>query len=301
MSRTPQANHGVARKGAFVIALSLCAYAAVGISGADESAMRAFEESARQWQTSPEFRWISTDYCIRGSRALRTLPFRVPGRSLVVAVRSLPFLPQRFAINSTSRAHYENFSKGPLSAYLHLCGEQSVPEFANVLESAGAGAEPARADLRRFLDSFHMDGPVCSDDGALESVATLLRDTEPRRPLTVRHNIGPLLVPHIRTIALQLDVPEEASAMSPEQQLAVLERLDAHVRRHDPELWRTKQLSDFCGGVWAQVFGTSYGLVIWPLIFLHRSGLVLLVVLLVRAALRAGRRGGTTAHVVTSD
>jgi hypothetical protein len=95
-----------------------------------------------------------------------------------------------------------------------------------------------------------------------------------------------LLGPHLREIARQLKVPEAPADMSPEQQRAVLERLDAHVRRHDPELWRTKQLSDFCGGVWAQVFGPSYRLVIQPLILLHQASQFLLIVLLAGIAFR---------------
>ena len=292
----PVNNRRIQRVGFF--ATAFCAFAAFGISGTDESAMRGFEEAARHWQANPEFRSISTDYCVRGSRALRTRAYFLRARSLVVAIRSAPFLPRRFAINPTSRAHYDNFGKGPLSAYLHLCSEQSVPEFARVLESVGRREEPSTTELRQFLDAFHMDVPVCTDEGALDSVRSLLHDMDARRPIAIRQNVGPLLVPHIHEIAHQLKVPEAAPDMSPEQQFAVLERLDAHVRRHDPELWRTKQLSDFCGGVWAQVFGPSYRLLIEPLILLHQAGQFLLIVLLARIAFVASAGARTNADRV---
>jgi hypothetical protein len=64
----------------------------------------------------------------------------------------------------------------------------------------------------------------------------------------------------VATIAAELGLPADAEAMTPEQQYAVFDRLDAHVRQHDPELWRTKQVSDCVGGIWGQVFSkpTSY-------------------------------------------
>ena len=65
-------------------------------------------------------------------------------------------------------------------------------------------------------------------------------------------------------------MPDDPQAMSFEQQLAVLERLDLEVRQTDPELWRTKQLSDFCGGVWAQVLAPSYLLITTPILAAHQ-------------------------------
>jgi hypothetical protein len=74
--------------------------------------------------------------------------------------------------------------------------------------------------------------------------------------------------------------------MTPEQQRAVLERLDDHVRRHDLELWRTKQVSDFCGGFWAQVFGPPYNTLLVPFLTAHSVSRILLVLALLGLLLR---------------
>jgi hypothetical protein len=284
-----------ARRVGLVLTVVLLGLLAFGISGTDEAAIRAFDEAADRWQTNPEFRSVATEYCVRGSGALRTRPLLVRARRLIVAMRSLPLLPRRLAMSPTSRSHYENFSNGPLCAYLFLCGEQSVPEFVAVLEACGHTPEATDAELRLFLDSFHMDVSVCKDAGAIRSAAALVHDTAPQRPFAIRHSIGPLLVPHIRTIARQLRVPEDPAKMTPEQQLAVLERLDAHVRRHDPELWRTKQLSDFCGGVWAQAFSPPYQRAIKPLVAMHRMGAPALIALTVWFSIRRRRSEGRIA------
>ena len=43
-----------------------------------------------------------------------------------------------------------------------------------------------------------------------------------------------------------------------EQQLALLRALDKELRQRDPERWRTKQVSDFLSGIWAQGYGMMY-------------------------------------------
>jgi hypothetical protein len=277
-----------------------CAFMAFGLSGSDDAAVRAFDEAATSWQTDPDFRRVAMDYCVLGSRAVRTRLFGIHAGGVVMAVRSIPGVPSRFAVNPTSQLHYERFAQGPLCAYLHLCSEQSVPDFAGVVEKAATPA--ADPDPRSFLDAYHMDIPLCTDAGALQSTSSLLRDVDGRRPLTVRENIGPLLAPHIAGLARDLQVPEDPQAMTPAQQQAVLDRLDARVRRDDPELWRTKQLSDFCGGVWAQVFGPPYHWVTRPVIVAHAvawPGLVALAAWTFyrRGRRRAGREAGTPVAV----
>jgi hypothetical protein len=271
---------------AWIGALVLCLAAAFSVSPSDEAAARGFLERAADWQRNPEFRGVAIDYCVRGSRALRTRPFMIPARSLVLGVRSLPGMPKQYAVNDTSFAHYDAFSRGPLSAYLFLCDEQSVPNFASELEVVAQGGEP-----RRFLDAFHMDAPVCKDAGAVASVTALLRDTSANRPFVHRENVGSLLLPHVRAVARELGFPQDPSLMTADQQGAVLNRLDARVRSADRELWRTKQLSDFCCGVWAQVFGPEYGYVITPLLILRQFGWVGMILLLAVLLLRRRRAG----------
>jgi hypothetical protein len=269
---------------AWIVAFVLCLAAAFSLSPSDEAAARGFLERAAIWQHNPEFRGVAIEYCVRGSRALRTRPFGIQARSLVLGARSLPGMPKRYAVNDTSFAHYDAFSRGPLSAYLFLCDEQSVPSFVAALEEMGQGGEP-----RRFLDAFHMDAPVCKDVGAVSSVTALVRDTSAGKPFVRRENVGPLLLPHVGAVAQALGFAADPASMTPDQQGAVLDRLDAHVRTADPELWRTKQLSDFCCGVWAQVFGPEYGYVIKPMLLLHQVGWVGMVLLL--AILLRRRRG----------
>jgi hypothetical protein len=140
-----------------------------------------------------------------------------------------------------------------------------------------------------------MEQPVCADAGAVSSVALLVRETSAaERPFVLRVNVGPLLLPHVGAVARELGLPEHPAAMTPAQQHAVLERLDARVRTADPELWRTKQLSDFCSGVWAQVFGPEYGYVITPVLVLHRAGWVGMIVLLLMLVRRRRRSGSPT-------
>jgi hypothetical protein len=269
----------------WIVAFVLCLAAAFSVSPSDEAAARGFLEQAARWQSNPEFRTVAIDYCVCGSRALRTRPFMVSARSLVLGVRSVPGLPKQYAVNDTSFAHYDAFSRGPLSAYLFLCDEQSVPDFVGALEDVGQGGDP-----RRLLDAFHMEAPVCKDLGAVSSATGLARDTSAGKPFVYRQNVGPLLLAHVRAVAHELGVPGDPASMTPDQQSAVLDRLDAQVRSTDPQLWRTKQLSDFCCGVWAQVFGPEYGYVITPLLLLHQLGWVGMVLLL--AILLRRRRGG---------
>jgi hypothetical protein len=279
---------GSARRAAFFSAVVLSAWAWLGFSSADEAAVRHFDASARAWQTNPEFRRVAADYCLDGSRALATRFMWVPAGGVVVALRSLPFLPRALAVNPTSALHYRRFSGGPLIAYLHLGTEQSIPTFAGALEGIIAGEPDDSRCGRRFLEAFHMDDPVCADAGAVRSAAALIGEVDPRKPFVVRGEVGPLLLPHIRNLARALDIPESPDDMTVDQQRAVFEALDVYVREHDPELWRTKQLNDFCSGVWAQVFGPSYGYAITPVLLAHRAAGLTLGGLMLWAA--SGRR-----------
>ena len=109
-----------------------------------------------------------------------------------------------------------------------------------------------------------MDFPVVNDGGARESTATVFYETNAAYPFKIRTNIVPLLEEPIREISAGLHIPSDPRVMTPQQQQWVLERLDRYVQFHDPELWRTKQISDFFGGIWAQVYGPAYNTLIVP-------------------------------------
>src|SRR5690348_16092624 len=214
------------------IAIAVLAILGFGFSGHDEAALRTFAASVERWQHHPEFRTIAIEYCEEGSAAVDTRPWGIPTRRIVMDLRSLPLLPKKYAVNPTSQAHYLHFSQGPLIAYLHLCGEQAVPDVLGIIEQVENDPEPGEAHLRKILASFKMDFPVATDAGAMESTASLLRDDRASWPFQVRTNIGDLLRPHIAAIAHELGAPSNPGDMTPAEQRAVLDRLDNYVRQH---------------------------------------------------------------------
>jgi hypothetical protein len=283
----------MAARGGFVVAAVLCVAFAFGLSARDAATLRSFADSVDRWQVNPEFRSLAAEYSVRGSEALRTRPILAPADRVIILARSCPLLPERYALTASTRLHYEDFGRGPLCAYLHLCDEQAVHHAVGMVEELGRQCRetgrpaPDAAELRAFLRMFKLDSPVVKDAGALASVSALLADTHARsEPFTYRGVVGAALGPHVRALAAELGFPADARRMTVAQQRAVLDRLDAYVRRQDPELWRTKQVSDFCAGIWAHVFGRSYNLLIKPFLFLHAAGRVGLLVLLWWAAAR---------------
>src|SRR5439155_14486252 len=137
----------------------------------------------------------------------------------------LPGLPSSLALSPTSASHYRDFTEGEFSAYLHLAGEQGTGDGVAMLENLVKNGEPTDDEIRAFLRSFKLPYPISTDAGAVASVRALLSDTNPRRPFAVR---GPI------------------SALIP--RMSDLRQLDDHLRSSDPELWRTKQVSDFLAG-----------------------------------------------------
>jgi len=89
--------------------------------------------------------------------------------------------------------------------------------------------------------------------------------------------------------------------MTPDQQQAVLLRLNDYVKQHDYQLWRTKQLNDFCCGVWAQVYGPHYHLIIGPTLALRKIGTWGLVLMLIWGLLRRERREPERAKLVDDE
>jgi hypothetical protein len=290
-------------RGGFIATFILCLLLDLSLSNRDVAAIRSFNEGVDRWQTNPEFRAVAIDYCNRGSEAMSIHPVMVPAARVIMAIRSIPGLPKEFAINPTSELHYRNFTRGPLCAYLHLCSEQDLPDYVPLVEALGKKNEPTAADERAFLDDFKMDFGVTKDAGALQSVSSLVRDTDASRPFSIRQNIPGLITPHIAAIARELHVPTDPAEMSIDQQQAVLERLDDYVRVHDLELWRTKQVSDFCGGIWAQVFGPPYTILLQPAVKVHTASeyvLMASIMILMGRFLRGRKRPAPLEHAATA-
>lgn len=228
-----------------------------GVSPSDIARLRTFRTAVDRWQHDPDFRAVAIEYVTLSNDAMRTHLLGIASRHVIVALRCLPGLPPSLAINPTSRLHYRDFTRGPLTAYLHLCGEQGVADFAGTIQSMAQRRQISDDQIRAFLHSFDMPTPVATDAGAVSSVRAMLSDIGPA-PLTVRTTIGPLLMPHIAAVARRLGAPQDPQAMTIAQQGMVLSELDAQVHRDAPQLWRTKQLSDLLAGVWAQGYGLIY-------------------------------------------
>ena len=145
-----------------------------------------------------------------------------------------------------------------------------------MMENLVKDREPTDEDIRAFLRSFKLPYPISTDAGAVASVRALLSDTNPRRPFTVR---GP--------------IPARLPRMSD------LRQLDEHLRSADPELWRTKQVSDFLAGIWAQGYGPIYQAGLIWLLRIQRISQVLLVLLVVALALSLGGSGSVPTEVRT--
>ncbi|MDB5296322.1 MAG: hypothetical protein JWO31_2305 [Phycisphaerales bacterium] len=284
---------------AFALLLFLALLLGFGTSSADLGRLQAFVDSVDNWQRNSEFRQVTTQYVTRSSDALRTHPYRILAADWIVWIRSQSFVKKEFAINPTSRVHYANFSKGPLSAYLHLCTEIDLlsedgtggylGEFEGKFGKSAGG--PTAADASAWLAGMKWDFPVVSDAGAAQSVRSAVADARPDKPFTVRvRHIDDALRPHIAAVAADLGAPADPAAMTADQQYAVFDRLDARVRQDDPELWRTKQVSDFVGGIWGQVFSKPYLVLLSPYLMLADAGRWSAVVLLVALVWWRGRR-----------
>jgi hypothetical protein len=273
-------------RGALILALSFTGLLAFGLSGADYAALLSFTQAVDRWQHDPEFRTIAIEYSACGSAAMRTRPFFIPAKRLIIAIRSVPGLPKEFAVNPTSRAHYENFSRGPLSAYLHLCREQDLPAYVTAVGPLGRKTGRTLDDCRDWLGDRKMDFPIARDRGAALSVAIFLDDADAARPFEVRDGLPTLLLPQIAAVASRLGYPTDPGQMTADQQKAVLDRLDDYVHHHDPELWRAKQVSDLSGGIWAQVFGPPYNELLVPILALHTACRLAFVLLLLACVVR---------------
>lgn len=249
------------------VALLLCIALGFGTPGSDMDRLRTFSNAVNRWQIDPEFRAAGQEYATLGHEGMQARWWGQSTTSVVMWLRSLPFLPPTLDVDPTSQAHYDNFTRGPLSAYLHLCGESApdfiIPELEKFARRGDLSDEAVAEFLRR---NFQMDHPVVTDAGARSSLRKLVADTEAARTFTVRSDIRPALERHIDYIARSQGWGDsDPKAMSQQQQYEVLRRLDSEIAASDPELWRAKQVNDFVGGVWAQVYGPMYLIIIKPL------------------------------------
>lgn len=247
-----------------------------GTPGADALRMRAFDEACTRWQRDPEFRQVQVEYVELGSAAMQTRAGFVDTTKGIMWLRSLPGLPPHLAVNPTSQNHYDNFTRGPLSAYLHLTTETDhmIGDSAKMLRYVARNPVPADAEIRDdFLKNFKFEGyTVCTDAGAVDSVRKLINDVDVTRDLAVTSGLRDRYLPHIRRIANTLGYPTEVDQMTSAQQAEVRRMLDTEILEKDYELWRAKQVNDWCNGLWAQIYGTMYAKMIRPALVAREVG-----------------------------
>src|SRR5688572_24418058 len=150
-----------------------------GISNADARRLRTFSEAVDRWQVDPEFRAVGGEYAVVGYEAMRARFWGISTSNVVMTLRSIPGLPPTLDVDPTSQKHYDSFSNGPLSAYLHLCSEGNTQDVIPLLEELGRRPVITEQDLEEFLTkNFQLDHPVVTDEGARRSLRRLIADTD---------------------------------------------------------------------------------------------------------------------------
>jgi hypothetical protein len=111
-----------------------------------------------------------------------------------------------------------------------------------------------------------MNRPVAADPAAVAGVRRLLGEIAVGPAMEPRANVRAELEDAAEVLAGRMALPTSHENMTREQQRVVFGRLDADVRERNPQLWRLKQVSDLCAGIWAQTFGEDYTMVIAPVL-----------------------------------
>ncbi len=236
----------------------------------DAEKVRTFTRAVEGWQHNADFRRIALEYSILSHDAMQVRWLGIPATRIMMGLRSIPGLPPSLAVAPTSQLHYDNFTRGPLSAYLHLSGEQGTADIIWPIETMARSPCANDEEIARFIHrTIELDPPVRVDAGAAACFRALLADTQARRPFAIRVKTDALMYPAIGHIAAQLNIPADPRRQTPAQQRLVLDRLDEQVKSGDLELWRTKQLNDFSSGVWAQCFGRTYNWILVPMLWLR--------------------------------
>src|SRR5688572_22867852 len=125
------------RRGAVALLALVVAFTAAlgfGMGPGDTRRVRAFGDAVRGWQVNPDYRAVSAEYVRLGVDAMQARVCGLSAGTLVMGFRSIPKLPAHLAVNDTSAAHYEAFSRGEASAYLHLAGEQGFADGVDLIE-----------------------------------------------------------------------------------------------------------------------------------------------------------------------
>lgn len=231
-----------------VVVGALAAALGFGMTPSDVLRVRAFSDAVRGWQVNPDYRAVSAEYVALGVEAMQARLCGISARHVVIGFRSIPGLPDHLAVNNSSAAHYDAFSRGELSAYLHLASEQGFADGVAMVEELRRRELLTDGDIVAFLAGFKLPVPTVTDAGAIAGVRRVLVDVG-TKPLSVRGDV---------TTPLHSHAASASGTMTRTEQAAAFAQFDAAVRATDPELWRSKQVSDFLAGIWAQGYGQIY-------------------------------------------
>jgi hypothetical protein len=276
--------------GLLAVTLIVSALLGFGISSTDERRTRDFVSAVESWQHDPDFRVVERAYVTRGVEAMQARGLGVSAERMIMGFRKLPGIPSYLAASESSVAHYRAFTAGEMSAYLRLTGEQDVSMGLRLVEDLARRQPISDADVVGFLNGFKLPFPITTDAGAVASVRRLLSDTDAAaRTFVIRGDLVPQLRRH---------VAGNIEAMTPAEQADVFRQLDDRIRAADPELWRTKQVADFLGGIWAQGYGPIYvSAITWVFRVRMIARIVFVASLIVCATLFVTRRRRATAAV----
>lgn len=309
---------GLASLLGIALGLGLLSAAQWSLAGVDARLLTRFiHEVDTEWfAEGVDFRDLTLLYAERASETADIRPF---GHSIVATMaylRSHPLVVQQmpeFEWDEGSADHYITFQRGPLHSYLlrgrelagHLYVDQRDAILRPLAERGWEAESPAGSDLVDTLP------PRIRNEHLEESVAAQLED--------LYHELAPKpgaldirakdlartdffavnrgMEQQASQLAVELGLNPDLDRLTDEEQARVLAALDGHIHRHDPLLWRQKQLNDFIGGVVGVPEATSHyvNLCARPFILIRATlqwtGIVLVVLFSMVLAHRLLTRG----------
>lgn len=246
-------------------ALGTRAYPDWFLSESEQAAINDYLEAAKSWRgTNMDPRLALRGYTTAASRAARVSPFGAPMVNFMKVVRSIPYITKHPWQPGISEPHYEEFAKGPASAYL-----KRVSEYENLENFAYDGGGYSK-----------MVDPGFSFEKAPETALPVdLRTPEGRQfaqqqLVKLRSDVGemPAELPKGITAALQqmavskaqsegfgqVKTTEGLAALTPDEQSKVMDNFDEYVKTNNPTLWKQKQVAEFDLGLHGIDRGDSY-------------------------------------------
>ncbi|MEM6552412.1 MAG: hypothetical protein AAF750_09850 [Planctomycetota bacterium] len=239
------------------------------LNNLDAKKLAAFaREVDQEWFSGDrDFRELNLLYAQRASAAARVEPFGKPLVNTMEAIRTHPLVVERFpdfTWDQASADHYHTFAKGPLHSYFlrnqEIAGDWYTDRRGIITEpllQRGWNAEPPRfADLEMLLPDNMKQRPGI-EQAITGQVARLYTDIKPpAEEATYASAVAMAETDYMQVVrevrlaaqryAEKLGYGSDLNRLTIAEQDAVLLGLDTYVHEQDAELWRRKQLADFC-------------------------------------------------------